>query len=268
MTKPTDPTQSLTGSEVSRIALQAINLLAPDLQDAFARRKHLDVYVNQLLAAALSTNQQGMRDVLRDMRKARISNAQIAENYIPTVARALGVEWCEDRLDFGAVTIGCARLQGLLRRMEADWEELHAAHLYHRPGYLVGVPAGVQHSLGASVLAGQLRERGMPVLVEYDLTPARITEYLGQTAFAGVMLSGSGRKCLESLRDLVDSVKTISDSTPVIIGGSILEHVKDIQSFTGADMVTSGLGGAMAFCEQSLSDRALAGDINVPERSL
>lgn len=268
MPGPTDQAQSLTTSEVNRIALQAIGLLAPDMQEARARPKLLETYVSHLLSAVLAPRQDGMSEVLHDMRRARISHAQIAEHYIPAVARRLGEEWCADGLDFGAVTIGSARLQGLLRRMEADWGVLDSARFNDRPGYLVGVPEGVQHTLGASVLAGQLRDRGAPVLLEYELTPEKLQAAMRQGNFAGVLLSGSGRKCLEQLRDLVESAKAICRSTPVVIGGSILEHVTDIQSFTGADMVTDGLGGAMAFCEQVLSDRVAAGDVAMLETSV
>ncbi len=265
MPEPTDPAQSLSSHEVNRIALQAISLLAPDLREAQARRKLLETYVSHLSSAVLAPDPAGMQEVLRDMRRACISHAEVAENYIPAVALRLGELWCTDKLAFGAVTIGCARLQGLLRRMEADWGVLDGARLHGRPGYLVGVPDGVQHTLGATVLAGQLRHRGAPVLLEYELTPQKLKVALTTGHYAGVMLSGSGRKCLDPLRDLVDSAKAMSRSTPVIIGGSILEHVADIQSFTGADMVTSSLGGAMAFCEQALTDRVATGDMAMVE---
>ena len=268
MPEPTDPLQPLPSHEVNRIALQAITLLAPDLQDAQSRRKLLETYVSHLLAAVLAPDQSEMAVVLRNMRRAHITHAEIAEHYIPAVARRLGDDWVMDKLDFGAVTIGSARLQGLLRRMEADWGVLDGGRLNARPGYIVGVPQGVQHTLGASVLAGQLRERGAPVLLGYELTPELIKTTMGLGQFAGVMLSGSGRKCLEQLRDLVESAKAVSRSTPVIIGGCILEHVTDIQSFTGADMVTSNLGGAMAYCEQALNDRMTSGDIVTAELSL
>ena len=261
MPKPTDQAQPLTSAEVSRIALQAISLLAPDLQGGLARRKHLDVYVNQLLAAALSTVSDGMLDVLRDMRKAQIDDAEIAEIYIPAVARALGADWCDDLLDFGSVTIGTARLQGLLRRIELDFEVANPGVLTSQPGYLIGVPEGTQHTLGVTIVAGHLRRRHAAVRVELDLTPEKVTQAFAQTTYAGVFLSGSGRKCLEPLRDLVDSAKRASRSTPVIIGGGILEQVTDIQSFTGADLVSSGLGGAVEFCEQRLKERKQAGDL-------
>lgn len=266
-TDPTDPAQQLPSHEVSKIALQAISLLAPDLQDAQARSNVLETYVSHLLAAVLGSDQDRVQAVFLDMRRANIPHGQIAEQYIPAVARRLGDDWVMDKLDFGAVTIGCARLQGLLRRMEADWGVLDGSRLNGRPGYLVGVPRGVQHTLGASVLAGQLRDRGAPVLLEYELTPHTLKAAMGIGHFAGVMLSGSGKACLESLRDLVEAAKTVSRSTPVLIGGCILEHATDIQSFTGADMVTSSLGGAMAYCEQVLIDRIAVGDVIALELS-
>jgi hypothetical protein len=262
MPGPTDPKHHPTAQTVNRIALQAMGHLAPDLTVSTARRVPLEAYVRQLLSAVTCAGRRDIDDVLRDMRKAWICNAEIAEDYVPTVARRLGDAWCVDKLDFGAVTIGCARLQGLLHRLEADWGVLEDAHLHGRPGYLVGVPAGVQHTMGASVLAGQLRHRNAPARCQIDLTPQVLISALEETAFVGILLSGSGKSSLEPLRDLVVSARKASRHVPVIIGGGIVDHVADIGVLTGADLVTNDLEDAMTYCEEAMALRAAAGEFS------
>ena len=70
------------------------------------------------LVAAVCEADPGHRDVvMAEMSAAGISPEEIIDSYIPGAARLLGEAWCEDRASFTDVTIGVARLQGLLREL-------------------------------------------------------------------------------------------------------------------------------------------------------
>jgi MerR family transcriptional regulator, light-induced transcriptional regulator len=87
------------------------------------------------------------------MGAAGIRREDIADFYVPEVARRLGAAWCEDRTSFADVTVGTARLQGLLREIGPDW--FSDARLGDRPPVcvLVVVSRDEFHTLGAMVLA-------------------------------------------------------------------------------------------------------------------
>jgi hypothetical protein len=67
------------------------------------------------LARALVSPDPAAFDALRpDLRRARISETDLADAYFPAVARYLGCAWVEDRMPFTEVSIGTARMQARL----------------------------------------------------------------------------------------------------------------------------------------------------------
>ena len=208
----------------------------------------IEIFVQQMFDAVLQADPRRLSDVVGKMRKAGVSNAQIAEVYVPLVARRLGEAWVADETDFGAVTIGCARLQGLLHHLSSDWSVADEAYARQSPHYLVGVADGLQHTLGASVLAGQLRHRGCSVHVDLELTPESLVDTVTAERFTGVLLSASSRDHLETVRELLEYYRAHGRKTPVIIGGNILEQVDDILSLLPADLATSDMREALEFC--------------------
>lgn len=234
---------------VSRVALSTLSslVLRPDVWPH--SRKPLESYLSLMCDAVTDPDPDVFFEVVETMRGARIPVSHIAELYVPVVARRLGEAWCNDRTDFAKVTIGSARLQGLLRRFHKDWDVPRDTKFKLRPAYLVGVPEGVHHTLGACVLAGQLRHRGFSVHLDLELTGDSLTNKLQHQQFSGVLMSASTSQSLEPLMNLVECAKTESRDTPVIVGGSILELITDITSETGADLATCDLHAALSYCE-------------------
>ena len=246
-TQRTARSQSHDG--VSQVVLQALSTLAPSADGVGAIRKPLESYLSRMFDAMLHPSGIRLLEVIKEMRRARITSLCIAETYLPIIARRLGDAWLEDRVSFANVTIGSARLQALLRRLEGEWGLSRDSSYDSPPAYLVGVPEGVQHTLGASVLAGQLRHRGLSVHLEVELTVEQLAHQVRNERYSGVFISASSLDHLESCNKLVDCTKSESRSTPVIIGGIILEHHSDIQSLTSADLVTSDVYDALRFCD-------------------
>ncbi|MFK7837188.1 MAG: B12-binding domain-containing protein [Sulfitobacter sp.] len=242
-----DKTEALDG--VNRVVLQAISKVAPSGSPVSVARPPLESYIRQMTQGCLAPDRDALTDVVRQMRRARISIPQIAEEYVPAVARRLGDDWLADCLSFSGVTIGSARLQSLLRKLQADWDQSHEVASNSPPGFLVGVPDGVQHTLGAAVLAGQLRHRGLSVHLDMELTVQELGALISGQNYCGILLSGSALGQLESLRELVQNAKQQSRSTPVIIGGPILDQADDILLQTQADFVTNDVHDALRFCD-------------------
>lgn len=244
------PDDAGTLEGVNRVAWRALSTVLPQGggSDGSAR-KPLETYLEQMMEASLHAAPLRLGEVVKNMRRARISGLQIAESYVPIVARRLGDAWLADTLDFSAVTIGAARLQGLLRRLGSDWDHPRGAEVESPPAYLVGVPEGVQHTLGAMVLAGQLRHRGLSVHLDLEMTPESLARQVRNERYSGVMISTSSLDSLESCRRLVACSKNESRGTPVIIGGIVLHVDEDIMSHTRADILTSDIYDALHFCD-------------------
>ncbi|NNE52389.1 MAG: hypothetical protein HKN30_08295 [Sulfitobacter sp.] len=225
----------------------------------------MESYLNSMMEAVLAPLPGALGDLAQQMQKARIGRAQIIESYVPVVAQRLGEAWIADRLDFGAVTIGAARLQSLVRRLDREGALGRDVHAYAARGLLLGVPEGEQHTLGATVLANQLRSRGISVHLDLELSVSSLSHRLARQQFIGVFLSVSGEQHLESLRSLVACTHYESRSTPVIVGGSILEHTNDIETRTGADFATCDLDRAIRNCDIATGDEAALPHIELPK---
>ena len=84
--------------------------------------RHLDrKVITAMRAAALDVNRDGCIAVMQDAILAGIGRDDIADFYIPQLARELGDDWCSDGLSFAAVTIGVSRLQAMLRELGPEW---------------------------------------------------------------------------------------------------------------------------------------------------
>jgi len=245
--------------EVSRVVLKALSYVAPTLQQGEYMRKPLESYLSQLFDALLKPGLDGLNDVISGMRKAHIGNAVIVDRYVPTLADRLGDAWAKDTLDFAAVTIATARLQALVKRLELAWEAPEGAVGDIRPACLVGVPLGVQHTLGSTILVSQLRQKGVYVQFSLELCCDSLREEMRRQSFAAVMLSVSSKDHLDLARSLVACSHAESRSTPVIIGGAVLEDAADILEYTGADFATSDVGEAMTFAGMATTQIPIAG---------
>ena len=146
-------------SSVESLASQALDLLAK-------RRLVKSVSMSELQVKALSDSvlrqsSEERSQVVSEMRAAGISLEDIVDHYVPEVARRLGRLWCEDGLGFADVTIGSARLQGLLRDLSV---QLHYPQdRRNESGVAVVVLAEEYHTLGAMVMTTQLRRLGISV---------------------------------------------------------------------------------------------------------
>ena len=229
--------QGVERAGVHQLAHRALANLALSSQTA---RKSCDPeFLGRMVAASLRPD--SLNHVAQDMRDAGISDIQIADLYIPAAARQLGNDWLTDKISFAMTSMGSARLLGLLRQIGSDWCSMPvAAKLTGRPA-LVIVPKGEQHTLGATILAGQLRRHCVEVQLEVEVGMAKLQSLLRETTHSAVLISATTRVDLESLGKLVSAVKSFREDLPVVVGGAILETESDVRQSTGADHAFSKL---------------------------
>lgn len=247
--------QSASLDGVNRVVIKALFSSVPTGQPDRLNSRPLESYLTEMYNAVLSPDARALIGVVQAMRRAQITSATIAEIYVPSLARKLGDAWLADALDFGGVTIGSARLQGLLWQLERDWTVPEKPPLNSPPAFLVGVPKGNQHTLGATILAGQLRHRGMSVNLDLELTPTSLGSHVINQQLSGVLLSVAPGDDLAFVERLVDSSHQQDRDTPVIIGGSILDLEDLAQAQTNADFVTSCVDEVLRFCDGTHADQ-------------
>ena len=174
----------------------------------------------------------------------------IADYYVPELARDMGDQWCKDQLSFAGVTIGVSRLQAVLRALGPSWSSDNSSRP-DAPSILLIVGHEVYHTLGAIVLSGQLRRKGLSVKLIMGGRAEDIADRICRTKYHGVFISSSCGETLESLRRIVNVVKTsMENPPPVVVGGTILdvEHAETIVALTGADYATKNPDEALETC--------------------
>jgi len=227
---------------VEAFASQVLSLVAANTQ-ALRGALRVDL-LEDLIASVMSPDQNTRKRMLTRFRDAGISNASIVDRYLPEAARKLGIAWCEDSMGFADVTIGTARLQSLLRDLRAPQvtksEALNA---------LVVVPEDAYHTLGAGVVADQLRRLNVSVHMSLGLPLMVLAELVETHDFNVVLVSASASERLETLRELVNCVRNaMREEVPIVLGGTITNEETDIRTLTGADYVSNNPEEALRAC--------------------
>ncbi|WP_439155340.1 cobalamin B12-binding domain-containing protein [Yoonia sp.] len=232
---------SQTSRSAGKIALAVVQDVA----------RHLDpVVLSRLRLAALGADKSECTRAMHDVLANGVRREDMADFYIPELARQLGEQWCSDELGFVGVTIGVSRLQAMLRDLGPEWSGDQSARA-DAPSILLIVPQDAHHTLGAMVLAGQLRRKGYSVRLMLGLRREEVATRMKLTKFQAVFVSASQSEKLETLRRIVDVVKTATLQPPlVVIGGSILEveTEKNLKTLTGADHATKRPDEALRLC--------------------
>lgn len=239
-----DPATPMTmeGEDVRRLAQQAIAALA---EHGPGRSDGLDRRLAQLCDAFVASGEDPRHDMLTRLRQDGVPINDIIDHILPAIARIMGERWSADEISFADVTIGSARLQEAVRafgghdktrqRMDSD-----------APVILLVIPRPEHHTLGAFVLADQLRRLGYRVDIAIDSYPREIVEMLRKRRYVMVGITAAGRRTLASARELVDTIRlTVPRLTPIIIGGSILDKGLDVLAMTGADHTARDAASAL-----------------------
>jgi len=213
--------------------------------------QHIDPEIyTSLKEAALGKDPDACRREVNVALQTGTSPEDLADYYVPALARDMGDQWCVDQLSFAGVTIGVSRLQAMLRELGPSWTSDNAV-TSESHAILLLVPREVYHTLGAIVLSSQLRRMGVSVKLILGGKPEDIAQRLDRTNYQAVFVSASCGETLESLRRIVHLVKTSAKTPiPVVIGGSILdvETTENVTALTGADYATRIPEEALKLC--------------------
>lgn len=201
--------------------------------------------VERFMQAVRSSDPMAFQEFQPELKRARISYATLADCYIPEVARRLGKGWDDDEISFADVTIGVARLQAILREIGTRWVA-DEAELPGQATMLLILPASEQHTLGAMVIAGWLRRKGISVCLRIAPSLTDVAALLALRRFDGAMISVAGCDKLDVCAKLVKTLKSeAAGGLFVAVGGAGLEKVDDVAAATGADLVTNDLSLAI-----------------------
>ncbi|MBC6442221.1 MAG: cobalamin B12-binding domain-containing protein [Rhodobacteraceae bacterium] len=233
------PLQSLATQALLHLAARkSVREAEPDIR-----------FLNELCEAVCDPMQSRKTRVVEKMLGMGISRDTIVEVYCAEAARRLGEGWCDDTHGFAEVSIGSARLQGLVRAMGADLTRGNSDKK-NGVGVLVLVRGDEQHTLGALILTYKLRRRGLSVRLVVGRSDADVMNVLKYSKYDAVLLSVSNVEKLAKLPDFVGNIKKVGGrDIPVIVGGTVLAaDEKGLAGKTGADFATNDIDAVLRVC--------------------
>ena len=202
--------------------------------------------IDALQKAAVHADPDRCSTILRQARAGGLSPAAMRDVIIPAAARSLGEMWRSDVLAFADVTIATARLQGLVRRIAA--QDPPVIGHPERQSVSVLVPAGTHHTLGATILVQQLRQRGLSVRFMLDATRADVRMALRDSRPDAVFISSIAADRLDKVAPIIEEIRRQSVEIPVVIGGPDTISQAETRALTGADHATKDMEAALELC--------------------
>jgi len=223
------PAQTDAIAQLHAIARLALGQLLSKHDDRVAAA------LDGLMAAAFAPQRSAFDAALARLIRDGVNREDIAIHYIPAIARGLGQAWVDGHLPFTDVSVGCARLQGYLRQTGLDWCDAKAASAPATGRVLLIVPAYEQHTLGATLLAGQLRAAGVDVCALYRATDDEMRAATTLGIYNAILVSCARSETLETLAHTIVKLRKFSTGTPVVLGGNVITQTPDAQTLSGAD---------------------------------
>ena len=224
-------------------AAQVVSLLAERNWRTFSEVR--EPVVSGLITAALSGKKDAFADLLRELKRARVSAAALADIYIPEAARRMGEAWQDDQMSWLDVSIGVGRMQSLLREIGTAWAADQAGDTGHGTVLLI-VPDREQHTLGPMVAMGQLRRFGVSVCLRIAPSHNELRSLMAARQFDGVLISIATKDKLDSVAKTVQFIKaSAAKPMPIVVGGAVTSKVEDIVACTGADLASNDICAAL-----------------------
>ncbi|PWR02626.1 hypothetical protein DKT77_10610 [Meridianimarinicoccus roseus] len=187
----------------------------------------------------------------------RSNGATIDQVYLGVLApaaRRLGTWWDESRASFAEVTIGVARIYGIMYALRAEFPL--PVDFERRRAAFASVP-GEDHTLGVSMAADLFRKEGW----EIDLKLGHDHDGLVQALAIGdspiIGLSAGREEALPGLIRLIVALRVSNPRAYILVAGRYVAAHADTLALTGADAAASEVPEALAAMDL-LWERAMA----------
>ncbi len=189
---------------------------------------------------------QGCIDRLID---CGISVDSLYDAYIPRAAARLGELWVDDAIGFADVTLGCARLTEVFRRLSPAFLKNRPAHLHgtDQPRHaLFALVPGETHALGVVMAADYFQRAGWSVRVELRADDAALERIARDRPFDAIGLSAGSRRMIPDVARTIARLREASPpSTRFLLGGPVVALEDGVARKVGADMAVSAASDAI-----------------------
>lgn len=222
-------TVSRFSSLKTRLPADAVVTLAGEVLQRVTRHAGTDALpkgrINALALALVDDDPDLCLQMILDLQSEGKSVESLYLDYLAVAARRLGVLWDEDRVSFSEVSVGTARIYGLLRAIDRPGD--HAGPGESPAAFFAAVP-GEAHTLGIRMAADLFRRRGWEIDLVLGLEHEEILERLDVSGHALVGLSATKMKGLAPLARLLMAIRTHRPGIRVMVAGNLVAEEADL----------------------------------------
>jgi methylmalonyl-CoA mutase cobalamin-binding subunit len=229
--------QKLTSGDIQGLAKDVLNVARGNLNPETSSR--IETASSWLERYCLS-NKFDASTAVNTLTSRGLQADAIVDYCIPKIARNYGQEWTNDSLSFASVSVGCAHLQLILK------------HIIHERGFnvldgtgkcvLLAALAPEQHTLGALVLADQLRRLDFSVKMCLSSSTEDVTKNVFENKYNAVLFSASTLEAAEISAQCVNQIRQNYVYQPLVfLGGSVLSSHSREDMPNAFDHVTNKL---------------------------
>lgn len=167
--------------------------------------------------------------------------------YFAPAARALGERWMADECSFLEVTLGSARLHGLMRQIRSEFSPVIPSRERGLTSLFSAVP-GDTHLLGVTMVSDFFRRAGWSVDLNTSSDPNMLFAKAQRGAPALIGLSAGCRAVIGELERVVKRLKVICPSSKLVLGGYLTELEPGLAGQLGLDAVLTDVTNAPFTC--------------------
>ena len=229
--------QKLTSGDIQGLAKDVSNVARGNLNPETSSR--IETASSWLERYCLS-NKFDAATAVNTLTSRGLQADAIVDYCIPKIARNYGQEWTNDSLSFASVSVGCAHLQLVLK------------HIIHERGFnvldgngkcvLLATLSPEQHTLGALVLADQLRRLDFSVKMCLGTSIEDVTKSVFENKYHAVLFSASTVEAAEISAQCVNQIRQNYAYQPLVfLGGSVLSSDNRKDTLNAFDRVTNKL---------------------------
>lgn len=176
--------------------------------------------INALAMALIDPDRDLCRQIILDIEAQGTPVESLYLDYLAAAARRLGDLWTEDRVSFADVTLGTARIYGILRTIDTP---LDRAWPGAQPlGLFVSVP-GEAHVLGIRMAADLFRRQGWEIELLVGLDHAETVARFAASQHMLVGLSAADERGLLPLARLLLALRAERPGVRVLVSGHIVD---------------------------------------------
>ena len=187
-----------------------------------------------------------------NMRARGHSQDSLFIHLLAPTARHLGEMWEQDQCDFIDVTLGVARLRGLLEKFQTV-EDLPLPEQGRRA--LLISPAGEKHLFGVDMVAQFLRGGGWDTRVEKNFDPRQSAAVVAAEWFDVVGVTASGKSGLETVARIIESLRraSLNPDLKVMVGGAAFAGNPGLVARVGADAAAEDAASSVILARKLLA---------------